>query len=38
MMCFVQVVPMTDQNSGTDSVVAPGELDDDDGGGLVGFF
>lgn len=29
---------MTDQSSGTDSVVAPGELDDDDGGGLVGFL
>eukprot|EP00250_Pteridium_aquilinum_P017203 c23506_g1_i5 orf=766-2052(+) len=31
---LIKVVPMTDQNSGTDSVVAPGELDDDDGGGL----
>ncbi|KAH7294985.1 hypothetical protein KP509_27G027600 [Ceratopteris richardii] len=30
----IKVVPMTDQGTGGDAVVAPGELDDDDGGGL----
>lgn len=32
---MLQVVPMTDQQSMQDPTVAPGELDDDDGGGLV---
>ncbi|MCO5551508.1 hypothetical protein L7F22_005012 [Adiantum nelumboides] len=30
----IKVVPITEQNPGAESVVASGELDDDDGGGL----